>query len=91
VRNKYENKVFHLDGFDVNEFSRNFMDHLKEDEKRHFMEVCYIKVMKYPDVIIKDMSPRRVKKNSINVLIKYFEASEEYEKCASLKKFLEEL
>lgn len=80
-----------MDGFDVNDFTQNFMDHLKEEEKRHFMEVCYIKVMKYPDVIIKDRSPSGVKRNSINVLIKYFEAVEEYEKCASLKKFLEEI
>lgn len=33
-------------------------------------------------------SPALVKKNSISVLIKYFEECEEYEKCAELKKII---
>jgi hypothetical protein len=53
------------------------------------MEVCYKKILAYPEILVDHASPLSVKENSINVLIKYFESEEEYEKCAHLKKLIE--
>jgi hypothetical protein len=55
------------------------------------MEVCYQKILAYPKLLADFESPSKVKKNSINVLIKYFEGEEEYEKCAALKKLMGDL
>lgn len=71
--------------FDVNDFSERFLGHLAQEEQRHFMEVCYQKILEYPDIIVESTMTNSVKTNSINVLIKYFENTEEYEKCAKLK------
>lgn len=77
-----------MENFNVNDFSDEFFGHLGQDERRHFMEVCYQKILMYPKLLIDHSSPAQVKKNSINVLIKYFEECEEYEKCAELKKLI---
>jgi hypothetical protein len=77
-----------VDNFDVNNFSDDFFGHLNEEDKRRFIEVCYQKILLYPKLLIDHDSPALVKKNSINVLIKYFEECEEYEKCAELKKII---
>jgi hypothetical protein len=78
-----------LDKFDVNDFSDQFFGNLNQAERRHFMEVCYKKILAYPEILVDHASPLSVKENSINVLIKYFESEEEYEKCAHLKKLIE--
>ena len=77
--------------FDKNE-SADLFGHLSGEEKKHFMEVCYYKISTYPQLLLKDdVSPHQVKVNSINVMIKYFEGEEEYEKCATLKKLVKKL
>jgi hypothetical protein len=78
-----------VEEFDVNDFSNQFFGNLNQVERRHFMEVCYEKILAYPELLIDHISPLSVKENSINVLIKYFEGEEEYEKCAHLKKLIE--
>ena len=77
-----------MENFDVNEFSDQFFGHLGHDERRHFMEVCYQKILQHPKLLMEHTSPATVKTNSINVLIKYFESAEEYEKCAELTKLI---
>lgn len=78
-----------MEEFDVNDFSDQFFGNLAQDERRYFMEVCYEKILAYPELLIDHVSPLSVKENSVNVLIKYFEGEEEYEKCAHLKKLIE--
>jgi hypothetical protein len=77
--------------FDVNEFSEHFFGHLDHDEQRHFIEVCYQRIITHPDIIVESPTTDKVKKNSINVLIKYFENTEEYEKCGILKKLIDHI
>jgi hypothetical protein len=55
------------------------------------MEVCYEKILKYPQVMLSSKVPIEVRINSISILIKFFEDIEEYEKCANLVKLIEEI
>lgn len=77
--------------FDARNFLDQFMSHLEHDDRKHFMQVCYEKILMYPQVMLSSKIPVEVRINSINILIKFFEDVEEYEKCAKLKKLIEEI
>lgn len=89
-KNRYENKCVQLE-FDARNFLDQFMSHLEHEERKRFMQVCYEKILLYPQVILSDKIPARVRINSVSILIKFFEDAEEYEKCAELKKIIEEI
>lgn len=78
-----------MENFDVDDFSEQFFGNLDHSERRYFMEVCYEKILAHPELLTQHVSPLSVKENSINVLIKYFEREEEYERCAKLKRLIE--
>lgn len=77
--------------FDARDFLNEFMSHLEHEDRKRFMQVCYEKILRYPQVILSNRIPAEVRVNSINILIKFFEDVEEYEKCAKLKKLIEEI
>ncbi len=77
--------------FDARDFLDQFMSHLEHEDRKRFMEVCYEKILKYPQVMLSSKVPIEVRINSISILIKFFEDIEEYEKCANLVKLIEEI
>ena len=77
--------------FDARNFLDEFMSHLEHEDKVRFMQVCYEKIIKYPQAMLSSKIPIEIRINTINILIKFFEDIEEYEKCANLKKLIEEI
>jgi hypothetical protein len=77
--------------FDARDFLNEFMSHLEHEDRKRFMQVCYEKILRHPQVMLSNRIPAEVRVNSINILIKFFEDVEEYEKCAKLKKLIEEI
>lgn len=80
--------------FDKND--PDFLSNLTGPERKHFMEVCYYKISTHPQLLLRDEISSRefpldVRVNSINLMIKYFEGEEEYEKCDTLKKLVKKL
>ena len=67
------------------------MSHLQHEDRKQFMQVCYEKIFLYPQFIMSSNIPAQVRINSISILIKFFEEAEEFEKCARLKKLIEEI
>ncbi len=80
-----------MQDFNENDYADQFFGNLDQSERKYFMEVCYEKILAHPKLLIDNSAPIEVKQNSINVLIKYFEGEEEYEKCARLKKLIRKL
>ena len=77
--------------FDAKSFLDQFMSHLQHEDRKQFMHVCYEKILLYPQFIMSSNIPAQVRINSISILIKFFEEAEEFEKCARLKKLIEEI
>jgi len=78
---------------DLNQYSRILLDliHLRQTDYDAFMNRLYEALTgEFKDALY-DTSPIEEKSQAVWSMIKHFEKQEEFEKCASLKKMIEEI
>jgi len=78
---------------DLNQYSRILLDliHLRQTDYDAFMNRLYEALTgEFKDALY-DTSPIEEKSQAVWSMIKHFEKQEEFEKCASLKKIIEEI
>jgi hypothetical protein len=78
---------------DLNQYSRILLDliHLRQTDYDAFMNRLYEALTgEFKDALY-DKSPIEEKSQAVWSMIKHFEKQEEFEKCASLKKMIEEI
>jgi len=78
---------------DLNQYSRILLDliHLRQTDYDAFMDRLYEALTgEFKDALY-DTSPIEEKSQAVWSMIKHFEKQEEFEKCASLKKIIEEI
>jgi hypothetical protein len=78
---------------DLNQYSRILLDliHLRQTDYDAFMNRLYEALTgEFKDALY-DTSPIEEKSQAVCSMIKHFEKTEEFEKCADLKKLVEEL
>jgi len=78
---------------DLNQYSRILLDliHLRQTDYDAFMDRLYEALTgEFKDALY-DTSPVEEKSQAVWSMIKHFEKQEEFEKCASLKKMIEEI
>tara|TARA_R100000030_G_C3171882_1_gene103544 strand:+ start:20 stop:289 length:270 start_codon:yes stop_codon:yes gene_type:complete len=68
------------------EFLRSLLLTLEQNNFEEYMNLTYYVIMQSPSVILKRNLPLESKIESIDKLIKYFEGTEEYERCTNLQK-----
>jgi hypothetical protein len=78
---------------DLNKYSTILLDliHLRQTDYDAFMDRLYEALTGEFRDAIHDASPVDEKSQAIWTMIKHFEKTEEFEKCADLKKLVEEL
>jgi hypothetical protein len=78
---------------DLNKYSIILLDliHLRQTDYDAFMDRLYEALTGEFRDAIHDSSPAEEKSQAIWTMIKHFEKTEEFEKCADLKKLVEEL
>lgn len=78
---------------DLNSYSQILLDliHLKQTDYDAFMNRLYEALTGEFKDVIHDSSPVSEKAQAIRTMIKHFEKSEEFEKCAELKKLVDSI
>ena len=70
------------------DFIRSLLLTLEQTDFAEFMKLSYHVVMQSPSAVLKRRDSMELKLKSIDGMIKYFEETEEYEKCAEIKTIL---
>tara|TARA_R110001606_G_scaffold394459_1_gene565390 strand:+ start:365 stop:655 length:291 start_codon:yes stop_codon:yes gene_type:complete len=68
------------------DFIRSLLLTLEQTDFAEFMKLSYHVVMQSPSAVLKRRDSMELKLKSIDGMIKYFEETEEYEKCTNLQK-----
>ena len=78
---------------DLNNYTKILLDliHLRQTDYSAFMNRLYEALTGEFKDVIHDSSPVEDKSQAIWTMIKHFEKNEEFEKCADLKKLVDEL
>jgi hypothetical protein len=67
------------------------IDALKKMDLGRFYELVFTSIVNFSEEAIKDGSPKKNKIRALDRLIEHFQDLEEYEKCAALKKVLDQI
>jgi hypothetical protein len=67
------------------------IDALKKMDLGLFYELVFTSIVNFSEEAIKDGSPKKNKIRALDRLIEHFQDLEEYEKCAALKKVLDQI
>lgn len=70
---------------------KDLLQDLSEPYKDNFMRTCYANMVKDPQMLKSQNFSMEVQCNALNIIMKYFENLEEYEKCYDLKKMKEKI
>lgn len=69
----------------------NHLESLKKKDIDAFFELVFQSIVNFPEDAILDSSPMENKKQALQRIIKHFEETEDYEKCAQLKSILDQI
>ncbi len=70
---------------------KDLLEELAGPNRDNFMRTCYVNMVQNPEMLESALFDREVQINAVDILIKYFEDLEEYEKCYDLKKIKKKL
>jgi hypothetical protein len=70
---------------------KDLLEELTGPHRDNFMRTCYVNMVQNPEMLKSQLFDTQVQINAVDILIKYFEDLEEYEKCYDLKKIKKKL
>lgn len=70
---------------------KDLLQDMSEPYKENFMRTCYANMVNDPLMLKSQNFNIEVQCNAIDIIMKYFENLEEYEKCYDLKKMKEKI
>ncbi len=65
---------------------KGLLEELSGPYRDNFMRTCYVNMVNNPEMLKSQHFDKEIQRNAIDIVIKYFEDLEEYEKCYDLKK-----
>jgi hypothetical protein len=71
--------------------AQDLLGELSGPYRDDFMRTCYVNMVNNPEMLKSQHFDKVVQGNAIDIVIKYFEDLEEYEKCYDLKKIKEKV
>ena len=78
--------------FDNEEFMKRLLDQLENTSWDQYMNLCYNVITMFPDQVLHyDEKTAKHKIQSLDRILTYFEEKEDFEKCAKIKFFQDEL